>query len=394
MRFIYIVTALFIVLYSLNLLFLAGLNRPWYRIHRVRRLCRWTPLIALTFGSLWIAGARLDWVWLTAIGAGLLTALYLYLSGLLVAQLVAGPVHLGEKLYDWMGLAPASGPPASPERRRFLRLALAAVPATTTVAATGGMVSSALPARLVQVPLSYADLPPQLDGLKILQLSDIHLGPYIHLDDLENLMARAAALAPDLVLVTGDICDHMPEYLDALEIIETLQPPHGVFACLGNHEYFRGLRQVFRAFSHTDIPLLVNEGLTLDIAGQSLYIAGADDPRWLRDPDSYLKLRGYVEKSHDGAPSDAFHILMSHRSQALDYAAPLGIQLTLSGHTHGFQIGLGGRSLLDAYMPERYIWGHYQKDGSQLYTSAGVGHWFPFRLGCPPEAPLVVLHKT
>ena len=242
--------------------------------------------------------------------------------------------------------------------------------------------------------MTYANLPPQLEGLKVCLLSDIHVGPYIQLRDVETLVHRIAPLTPDLILITGDICDHMPQYLDTLKIIESLHPPHGVFASLGNHEHFRGLHQVFHAFSRSNIALLVDSGITIDIAGQPLYLAGANDPLYLRGPDAYQKLRGYVEKSFDGAPANAFHILMSHRSQALDYAAPLGVELIVAGHTHGFQIGLGGRSLLDTWMPERYIWGHYKRHSSQLYTTAGVGHWFPFRLGCPPEAPLITLHKV
>ena len=96
----------------------------------------------------------------------------------------------------------------------------------------------------------------------------------------------------------------------------------------------------------------------------------------------------------DSAPQEAFSILMSHRSQALDYASPLGIDLVLAGHTHGFQLGLGGRSLFDSLLPDRYIWGQYNQGQSQLYTTCGVGHWLPFRFGCPPEAPLIVLHKA
>jgi uncharacterized protein len=84
---------------------------------------------------------------------------------------------------------------------------------------------------------------------------------------------------------------------------------------------------------------------------------------------------------------------MSHRPDAFDHAAVRGIDLTLAGHTHGGQIGMFGRSVFESYWPERYLWGRYERNGSQLYTSAGVGHWFPFRLGCPPEAPVIELTR-
>ena len=95
----------------------------------------------------------------------------------------------------------------------------------------------------------------------------------------------------------------------------------------------------------------------------------------------------------NGAPADGFTILMSHRPEGLNAAAALGIPLTLAGHTHGGQFGWFGRSIFEPWLPHRYLWGKYQKDQSQLYTSAGVGHWFPFRLGCPPEAPIIVLKR-
>ena len=114
----------------------------------------------------------------------------------------------------------------------------------------------------------------------------------------------------------------------------------------------------------------------------------------MRSPGSHARLQQSVERALDGASQAAFTVLLSHRAQAFDYAADLGTELTLSGHTHGFQMGLGGRSLFESLMPERYIWGHYSRGESQLYTTCGVGHWLPFRLGCPPEAPLIVLHKA
>ena len=217
------------------------------------------------------------------------------------------------------------------------------------------------------------------------------MGPYINLQDVERLVTRAMVLEPDLVVVTGDICDHLPDYLSTLQRIEGLSPRLGTYACLGNHEYFRGLPAVRACFDQSTIPLLVDQGLTIPVGNSRLRVAGADDPRYLADPDAHARLRASVESSLDGAPADAFHVLMSHRSQAFDTAAPLGVQLTLSGHTHGFQMGLGGRSLFERWFPENYIWGHYVLGDTQLYTSAGVGHWLPFRLGCPPEAPLFVL---
>lgn len=392
MGFVFTAALFFLLLYGLVLGLLWGLNRRWWRLGWVRRTAPWVPVAGLLSGLGWRLGAHQEWNWLVFAGAGVLSVLFLGLTALAAALLFTGLVHGLEKLHDtWRG---ARSLPPSPERRRFLRGALAAVPALSTATAAGGIISSATPARIPQIPLSFPGLPSSLEGLKILQLSDIHIGPYIRLGDLEDLLGRAAGLRADLVLVTGDLCDDVPVYADTLRLIEALQPPLGIFASLGNHEHFRGLRQIKRHFARSGIGLLVDEGLVLQRGGTPFFLGGADDPRMLRNPESYGRLRGFVEKTLRDAPAGVFRVLMSHRSQALDYAAPLGVELVLSGHTHGFQLGHQGRSLFESWMPERYPWGLYRKGDTQLYTTAGVGHWFPFRLGCPPEAPLFTLERA
>jgi uncharacterized protein len=103
----------------------------------------------------------------------------------------------------------------------------------------------------------------------------------------------------------------------------------------------------------------------------------------------------FFERSIDAALRDttgeAFTVLMTHRPMAFDAAATRGVDLTLAGHTHGGQIGFNGRSLLYAVNPEKYMWGLYEKGDAKLYVSAGAGHWFPYRIGCPAEIPLYVL---
>lgn len=392
MGFLVTTGAVFLLLYGLVVALLWGLNRRWARLPWVRRACLWVPAVAAISTLIWRWGADQELNWVVFVGLGGLSVLFLCLLGLVGALLFTGLVHLAERGYDQRVYTPATLP--LPERRRFLRRGLAAVPALTTLAAGGGMLASTSPARLPQIRLDFPGLPPALDGLKVLQLSDIHIGPYVQLRHLDELLGRAADLAPDLVLVTGDLCDDMPVYGDTLRLIEGLQPPLGAFACLGNHEHFRGLRRVRQHFARSRIGLLVDEGLVLQRGGAPFFVGGTDDPRTLRGPESYDLLRGFVEKALADAPAGVFRVLMSHRSQGLDYAAPLGVELVLAGHTHGFQLGHQGRSLFESWMPQRYPWGHYRKESSQLYTSAGVGHWFPFRLGCPPEAPLFVLRRA
>jgi predicted MPP superfamily phosphohydrolase len=204
-------------------------------------------------------------------------------------------------------------------------------------------------------------------------------------------METAAAMKPDLVLMTGDISDDTEILPEALGLVTQLNPPAGVFACLGNHEYFRGLRRIRRIFDRSPIPLLVNAALPLKWRNTDLLVAGIDDPVRLNAGD-YAFFKGAVDQALAGAPARDFTLLMSHRPSAFEYTPRAGVDLTLSGHTHGGQIGLAGRSVFE-YLggPGQFLWGEYASGAGRLYTSAGVGHWFPFRLGCPAEAPVLVL---
>lgn len=416
MRFFTIVLLFLGLLYALDLVLLIVMHRAWWRHRWVRWTALLVPLIVVVSLGTWShAHSEKSTSWV-AVGAGLASIIFTQLAALLPALIVAGALrgaihgwtrfqHRRPQAIDGTVPFPAQKPlpeelavqsrpqvePTSPERRRFLGMGLAAMPLVSAGAAAGGTLQSIQTPRIPRVPLFYPDLPADLQGLRILHLSDLHVGPYVSVQDVEHLMERAAALHPDLVVVTGDICDHLAEYLPTLQRIEALAPPLGTFASLGNHEYFRGLTAVRACFDRCTIQLLVEEGVTIPVGASHLHIAGADDPRTLADPSAHQRLRNSVRASLDGAPTEAFQLLLSHRSQAFDTAAPLGVNLTLSGHTHGFQIGVAGRSLLEPFLPDSYVWGHYGSDSTQLYTSAGVGHWLPFRLGCPTEAPLFVL---
>jgi len=369
----------------------------------VRRAAKWLPVVAVSCAFAWALARHFDSPTIISVGAGGIACILVLMMSQLVALLLTSPFRGVELLIDAVrrfSVGPSTAGVQPADRRRFLRSALSAVPLLTASTASYGVMRSSTAARITPVNLRYLGLAPGLDGFKILHLSDIHLGSYIDREDLEQLAQRASQFNPDLIAVTGDICDHMPWYLDALRIVEQMRPPAGVFASLGNHEHYGGLDQVLRSFERSQVRLLVDDGQTLRVraadagatAGTAaLFISGCDDPQSMRGPESLAKLRRFVDKSQHNAPVEAFRVLMSHRSQAFDYAAPLGVDLTLSGHTHGFQLGSGGRSLFENFYPDHYIWGHYQKGNQQLYTSAGVGHWFPFRLGCPPEAPLITL---
>lgn len=419
-----------VVAWVLVFLWIWGLHRQWWRIRAVRRALLLAPATILLIDLIGVVLVR-SHVALPIWTAYLLIALVVAWLGLAVTLPISGLVLTGERIAGWARRR-RRGAPATPSRstsestlpaadaaraahegarggdrrehvdrgRRSMLVKVAAVvPAATVLATTTGIADSGEDALVPTIPFTFKRLPPELDGLRILHLSDIHLGPFVDLDYLERTLERGARGRPDLVLVTGDVADDLKALPDALRMIDQLRPRYGTYASIGNHEYYRGIRTVLESFDRGPIPLLRDSGMAVPIGGTTLYLGGADDPAHSGDggrkPDpGDLFLRRTVERAFDGAPSEGFHLLMSHRPRGFVPASALGIPMTISGHTHGgIQFGVAGRSPLDLFLPEQYLWGHYRRGDAQLYTSAGVGHWLPFRLGCPREAPIYVLRR-
>jgi predicted MPP superfamily phosphohydrolase len=282
----------------------------------------------------------------------------------------------------------------NPERRRVIKAAAATLPLLAIGTTGTGLASSFQSVCIRKVHFYFENLPDDLDGFKILHLSDLHLGVYFQLSDLEQVIENAHKEKPDMFLMTGDVSDNLRILPDALKIINQLNTPLHGFVSLGNHEYYRGIRESIQKFTAGPIPLLINKGEIIKIGNSKLFIGGADDPVSLRNDVSTF-LKNTVEKTMNFSSEDSFNILMSHRPRALDVSDNQNIDLILSGHTHGGQVGFKGRSLFEGMIEkEPYLWGKYKKGETQLYTSAGMGHWFPFRFNCPPEAPLIILKKS
>ncbi len=278
-------------------------------------------------------------------------------------------------------------------RRKILQSAAAAVPLLALTSGTVGVLQTLSSVRVYIKPILFANLPDDLNGFRILHLSDLHLRHYTTLPDLEDVLLQAEKFSPDMILFTGDIADNLHLLPDALKMVDQMKTPYGCYACLGNHEHFRGITTVRYLFNKSPVPLLVNSGETIQVGKSSLFIGGIDDPVRMgaKEHQFYVET---IDKTLNTEHGVDFKLLMSHRPDALDYASEKGINLTLAGHTHGGQMGFNGRSLLESTFPDRYLWGDYSIGESKLYTSSGMGHWFPFRLGCPTEAPVIELQKS
>ena len=395
--------ATLIILSLLVIAFFVLLNRRWWRIRRIRILSLLLPLSGLVSITIWTLGIFALKKTVMIIGSFLTALILVLILALLLSLPVSGAFNF---LHDYLEkrsrrrdrdipkkVPSPAGVAALMPRRRFLKTAAAVAPTLALTSAVSGTVHAFAEPRVYLKQISFSNLPPFLDGLRILHISDIHLGYYVWIDHVERLLEDARQFSPDIVFATGDLSDRLDIYGDLLRLLASSNPPLGVYASLGNHEYYRGIQAVLKIFDQGPVPLLVNRGVMIKRNGGAFYLGGADDPRHLsgRYEDFF---RDTIERTMRDAPTAAFTILLSHRPDGFEEAAKAGVDLTLSGHTHGGQVGFAGRPVFETLMAKNYLWGVYEKGQSRLHTSAGVGHWFPFRLGCPAEAPVLELKRS
>jgi uncharacterized protein len=250
---------------------------------------------------------------------------------------------------------------------------------------------------IVQRPIAVNNLPPSFHGYRIVQLSDIHLDEYTEPFFLERTVQKVNALAPDLVLLTGDFITHGSLTFIAgshalrrcAEILTTLTAPLR-YAVLGNHDVAFNGPLVTKALTAHGTPVLINQHLPLERNGDRLWLCGVDDPGTSR-PNLDLAIP---------AKPDGPVILMAHEPDYADdvLAHPRGplVDFMLSGHSHGGQIKLPfvGALILPP-MAEKYPEGLYRLNHLQLYVNRGIGTvGLPFRLNCPPEITLITLQSS
>lgn len=239
------------------------------------------------------------------------------------------------------------------------------------------------------VHVTLPGLPPALEGLRIAQLTDLHASHLLQAPWIQQVVDRTNALHPDLIVITGDMVDGtVAARRQDVAPLAQLQARLGVYAIVGNHEYYTQYQPWIHQFREMDLNLLLNEHVVLTDKNTSFVLAGITD----KSAYDFGETPPNIATALAGVSPNDFTILLSHRPSGARGNAQLGPDMQLSGHTHGGQIL--GMHLITQLANEGYVSGKYDVDGMLLYVSNGAGLWsgLPVRLGQRSEITEFILH--
>lgn len=320
-------------------------------------------------------GRILQWpafVWL-----GAMFVLFVVLAG---ADIVRGIVlivaHLGHI-------------PLDPSRRTFhARLLAGAVGLVASGVTVAALVSARRAARIRRVEVTLPRLLREMDGFRIAQLSDLHIGNTLGRAFMVDVVERTNALGADLIAITGDLVDGSVRRIgQAVEPLSRLRAPHGVFFVTGNHEYFSGVEEWVAELRRLGIRVLSNERVGIDRGGAGFDLAGTNDHHAQR----FSRHGENLAAALDGRAPDREVVLLAHQPVTVVEASRHGVGLQLSGHTHGGQIWPFNYFV---YLQQPHVRGQHRVGDTLLSISNGTGYWGPpLRFRAPPEIVLVTLHR-
>jgi predicted MPP superfamily phosphohydrolase len=277
-------------------------------------------------------------------------------------------------------------------RRAFLRRLLIAGAGLGAAGSACGAYARLLEPRWFEVEhisVALARLPQAMDGFTVAHLSDLHTGPYLGPAELALAVDTVKGLTPQAIVISGDFVSRGNDWhrAELLAPLASLRAPFGVFAVLGNHDHWTDPARVASAVQRLGITVLANSSRQWSDTGQGLWLLGVDDI-WVG--------AGSLETALAGVPEDACRLLLVHEPDFADRSARLGIDLQLSGHSHGGQVRLPlvGAPLLPQW-GRKYPIGLQPAGASWVYTNRGLGVVDPpLRLNCRPEITLLTLRTS
>ncbi|MGE0548116.1 MAG: metallophosphoesterase [Kofleriaceae bacterium] len=370
----------------------------WRLVWRSRLPRRWLIGITVAMVVLFVAVPVTTWSRNRApeLSAALswISLPWMALVGLTCVALLA--IHIGQ-IALWLGkrlsrrISQRPPEPTSPSRRTFLARATGGAALMVGSASVArGMISARADHEIVDVEVKLAKLPPALDGFSIVQLSDLHVGLTIDRAFVERVVEQTNRLSPDLIAMTGDLIDGQVDDLrDATAPLANLRARHGVYAVTGNHEYYSGADPWIAELTRLGFRYLRNQRVTIGEPDACFELAGVDDHSAWGFPGHG---ENFKQATAGRDPSRAL-VLLAHQPRQVRRAARYGVDLQLSGHTHGGQIWPW--HYIVRMQQRGLLAGLYQIRGTQLYVTRGCGYWGPpVRLLAPLEITRVILRRA
>lgn len=321
-----------------------------------------------------------------------------------VAALVMVFAGVPLRLAQWLRRRAAATAPAAAQvdagRRQFL--GALALPVAAASVGTGGTAAAMRGFEVRREEVRVRGLPQALDGLRIGQLTDVHVGDFIDTGYLARAVEALDAEGVHLQVMTGDLIDDLTQLEPTMDALESCRAPLGMLAILGNHEKWRDEDAVLAAYARRAaggrLRLLRDESLVLEHRGAPLRVVGVDYPmrkggrHRLPREEREAMMRASADEAWAGVARGETVLCLTHHPDFFRYAAERGARLTLAGHTHGGQVGFWRIPLLSFAF--EYILGRYRHADAHLYVSSGTGHWLPFRVGIQAEVTVLTLRAA
>jgi predicted MPP superfamily phosphohydrolase len=277
---------------------------------------------------------------------------------------------------------------ANPSRRGFLVNSINYGIVAAAALSTGyGIAEAKQTPRVKRVPIKIEQLPTELDGFRIVQITDIHVNPTFRRAAVEDIVAVVNTLDADIVVLTGDLVDGSVAQLGFdVAPLKRIHSVSGNFFVTGNHEYYSGVIEWIEEVKRLGFSVLLNEHLVIRRGQARMVLAGVTDYRGGNFLHSH---RSDPQKALNGAPPANVKILLAHQPKNIFDAAKAGFDLQISGHTHGGQFFPWN---LFVGFSQPYVSGLHKHENTQIYVSRGTGYWGPpLRVGSPSEITLIKL---
>ncbi len=351
------------------------------------RFKRWARVVIIGLAILLPAGIMLGRDLPRSAGGPLAFASYIWMGSILYFFMAVVVLDIVRAVARRKKKSASNAAPEDPARRRVMtQVAAGTAAAVSGVALRGGLAE--IEVREVQVKLPR--LPKQLEGLTLVQLTDVHVGPTIGREFIESIVEKCNALKPDAMIITGDLVDgSVPQLRNHTEPLGSLKSRYGSYFVTGNHEYYSGAPQWEQELRRLGINVLRNERVSIGDAA-SIDLAGIDDYRAQGMVPGHGSDISRIVKDRD---PERELVLLAHQPRSIELAAEAKAGLQISGHTHGGQL-FPWSAFVRLTTP--YVAGLYRhNDDTQIYVSRGTGYWGPpIRFGAPHEITKIRLRSA